>query len=223
MQPFKVQTPRQNLPTVGDVLGQMTLIAPAPSRVGGRRRWLCRCVCGAEKVVGQTQLRNGNTQSCGCLARQRASEANMTHGLYKNYLYKLWENIISRCFNSRHDSYANYGARGIKLWAPWRESFEAFRDGILTEIGERPSAGHSLDRPVNSADYCPGNIRWALPSVQGRNKRTNKLITADGKTLCLAEWVEVSGIGRDTINRRIRELGWTEERAVTQPLRPRRI
>ena len=31
-------------------------------------KWLCRCDCGAEKVVIGMNLRSGNTKSCGCLA-----------------------------------------------------------------------------------------------------------------------------------------------------------
>lgn len=30
-------------------------------------RWLCRCDCGNETVVGQTLLQKGKTKSCGCL------------------------------------------------------------------------------------------------------------------------------------------------------------
>jgi hypothetical protein len=41
---------------------------------GKRARWLCRCDCGAEKVISGKSLRNGGTQSCGCLSRELASQ-----------------------------------------------------------------------------------------------------------------------------------------------------
>lgn len=36
--------------------------------------WLCRCECGAEVVVLSNNLRTGNTKSCGCIAREAASQ-----------------------------------------------------------------------------------------------------------------------------------------------------
>ena len=41
-------------------------------------QWLCECSCKGhnEVVVGGVQLRNGNTKSCGCLARELAKERN---------------------------------------------------------------------------------------------------------------------------------------------------
>lgn len=35
--------------------------------------WKCRCDCGRELVVGQPELQNGDTRSCGCLQKDRAS------------------------------------------------------------------------------------------------------------------------------------------------------
>ena len=32
-------------------------------------RWLCKCECGAEKIVTGDNLRSGYTKSCGCLSR----------------------------------------------------------------------------------------------------------------------------------------------------------
>lgn len=37
--------------------------------------WRCKCDCGQETVVIATQLRQGKTQSCGCLQRERTSDA----------------------------------------------------------------------------------------------------------------------------------------------------
>ena len=40
-------------------------------------RWLCRCVCGAEKIVLGSNLLNGSTKSCGSTAcRIRPAEFN---------------------------------------------------------------------------------------------------------------------------------------------------
>ena len=38
--------------------------------------WTCRCDCGNEVVVSTSNLRSGNTKSCGCLQKDRASSAS---------------------------------------------------------------------------------------------------------------------------------------------------
>lgn len=37
--------------------------------------WNCRCDCGSNVTVAQTELQNGETQSCGCLQAERARQA----------------------------------------------------------------------------------------------------------------------------------------------------
>lgn len=39
-------------------------------------KWKCVCDCGNETIVSTCNLRNGNTKSCGCLQRERASGAS---------------------------------------------------------------------------------------------------------------------------------------------------
>jgi hypothetical protein len=50
----------------GERYGLLTVIAEAPKR-NQSRYYICRCDCGNETVVRAAQLRNGKTQSCGCL------------------------------------------------------------------------------------------------------------------------------------------------------------
>ena len=38
--------------------------------------WECKCDCGNKTIVRGTMLRQGNTQSCGCLQRDRVKVAN---------------------------------------------------------------------------------------------------------------------------------------------------
>jgi hypothetical protein len=37
-------------------------------------QWLCRCDCGTEKWIPGSSLRQGHTQSCGCLQQERGAE-----------------------------------------------------------------------------------------------------------------------------------------------------
>lgn len=51
---------------VGRRFGNLTVVEYAGKRAG-MHRWKCRCDCGNEAVVGQTNLQSGKTKSCGCL------------------------------------------------------------------------------------------------------------------------------------------------------------
>ena len=54
---------------------------------------------------------------------------------------------------------------------------------------------------------------------QMRNVRSNHLITHDGKTRCISEWVEITGIPKDTLRLRLGNSKWSVEKAMTTPVR----
>lgn len=54
---------------IGYRFGLLTVIDYAGKR-GGQHYWRCRCDCGNEVEVGQTNLQSGHTKSCGCLQRE---------------------------------------------------------------------------------------------------------------------------------------------------------
>lgn len=120
--------------------------------------------------------------------------------------------MLTRCTNPKADVFKWYGARGIKVCERW-----LLFDNFLADMGERP-AGLTLDRfPDNEGNYEPGNCRWATKRQQARNTRSSHLVTARGRTACIAEWADISGISNQTILSRIAD-GWDEAAAVTTPL-----
>lgn len=58
----------------GRVFGRLMALRHDGYTVGGVARWRCRCECGEVVTVSGAHLRNGTTQSCGCLARERSAE-----------------------------------------------------------------------------------------------------------------------------------------------------
>ena len=60
----------------GNLVVQYRVEAPK----GKPAKWHCICDCGNEIDVYGTYLRNGNTKSCGCLQRKRATESNIARG-----------------------------------------------------------------------------------------------------------------------------------------------
>jgi len=84
-------------------------------------------------------------------------------------------------------------------------------------MGECPGNEFSIERIDNDAGYFPDNCRWATAEDQARNTRRNVVLEFNGKALCVAEWVEITGIKSTTIRERLRR-GWTIEEALTTPV-----
>lgn len=198
--------------TVGSRWGRWTVLGTDELRPNYLK---CRCECGETGTVRVSSLKCGDSTSCGCRIRDVMRERSTVHGWYGTPEYKAWCSMKGRCSNPGVEQYKNYGARGISVCDRW-DVFENF----ITDMGERPSAKHSLDRIDNNGNYEPSNCRWATQSVQSNNKRTNRRITFDGRTLNLKQWCELLGVnyGR-TQDRMDSGVGFVE--AVTAPLKTR--
>lgn len=125
--------------------------------------------------------------------------------------YRAWASMLDRCYNEKCTGYANYGGRGVSVCDEWRSSYEAF----LAYLGRRPSPTHSIDRINVNGNYEPGNVRWATKTEQSRNRRGRTLVTIEGKTKCVAEWLELNSIAYVTFKKR-RKAGWDIIKAVTE-------
>lgn len=135
---------------------------------------------------------------------------NATHGLSKTSTFSIWRSMKQRCLNSKRKDFKNYGGRGITFCKRW-ESFELF----LEDMGERPE-GMSLERNDSNQNYEPSNCRWATPTEQARNRKSNVRYLWNGKEMCIAELSEISGIERKTLEYRLR-IGWPLDKAMLQP------
>lgn len=183
-------------------------------------RMMRACVqCGATFTTRLCDIAKGYGKYCGrsCSHEGRVQHGAARHDHRTTTEYRIWTGIKTRCLNTADHNYQRYGAQGIAICDRWANSFAAF----LADVGPRPSLDHSIDRIDGKGNYEPGNCRWATRDEQGRNRRNNTLLTANGETRCLAEWAEVTGVGRSTIMRRLK-LGWSVERAVLAPLRGNR-
>lgn len=124
----------------------------------------------------------------------------------------------SRCHNPKASKYEYYGARGIVVCDEWRNDFEAF----LRFMGLRPSPKHSIERDKGDVGYEPGNCRWATKIEQANNRRNNRMLTFNGRTMSMADWARELGIGRATLKMRLKS-GWSVEETLSlSPSRTRR-
>ena len=137
-----------------------------------------------------------------------------THGHIRNGkrsgTYNTWRGMIERCRNPKSGSYSRYGAMGISVCERW-ETFEAF----LEDMGERPE-GHTIERKNNKLGYYPENCRWATSLDQQNNKKSNVLVTIDGRTDTIANWSRhFKAVPISTTHSR-RKYGWTPLDALTK-------
>lgn len=197
----------------GQKIGRLTVVERGPNTGQGRAQWLCRCACGSEKLVKAENLSGGHTKSCGCLGneqrRMNANSRSLTPKERKlSPTKRTWEAMIRRCTDPKMPNFHKYGGRGITVCDRWRHSFSDF----IADMGEKPD-GMSLDRVDNQGHYTAENCRWATPEEQSNNRRGNRFITHEGRTLTVAQWSRETGIKHCTILQRLKK-GWEVSRVL---------
>jgi len=171
--------------------------------------WDCLCDCGEHTLVPSSRLREKKTRSCGCLAKENKS--NLTHGMSGTPTHRIWKSMLLRTRSNYPTSFKNYKGRGIDVCDRWLK-FENF----YKDMGPRPK-GKEIDRRDNNKGYYPDNCRWVSRTINSRNKRSNKIISFNGKSQCLSEWAEEIGMNPTILGKRFLR-GWSPEEALTIPL-----
>lgn len=82
----------------------------------------------------------------------------------RNPEYITWLSMLWRCKNPKGRDYKTYGSRGIEV------KYQNFYE-FLSDVGDRPSKGYSVDRINNNGHYEVGNCRWATATQQRANRR----------------------------------------------------
>lgn len=201
---------KQTTEITNNKYGKLRAIKKVESRKG-REYWLFRCDCGNEKVIRKSHVTSGATLSCGCLNK----EAITKHGIgnKNNKIYRLWEGIKRRAFNSNYSQYKDYGGRGITMCEEWAENPLCFYNWCI-QNGYKE--GLEIDRIDNNKGYSPDNCRFTDRFTQSRNKRSNVVIECNGIKKCLMDWAIDKGIKYDTLRSRIFTYKWDIERALNE-------
>ena len=159
---------------------RMRVLSFSHSNKHQQRCFICQCDCGKIKTVPGGDLLSGRIQSCGCLAKERVSEAasgeknfNYIHGGSGTKLHRLWRGMHERCSGPKHISFPFYGKKGIGVCPAWR-TFGVFREWAERN-GYKP--GLSIDRKKTEKNYSPENCEWITRSentARGNKNRRSK-------------------------------------------------
>lgn len=129
--------------------------------------------------------------------------------MFGTKVHGVWAAMIRRCQNKNSDGYRYYGGRGITVCNEWKDA-SVF---IKWALDNGYKDGLKIDRINNNGMYEPSNCRFITHKENCRNRRSSHLITINGVTKSLIEWVEFSGIGLSTIKHRIKR-GISSERLL---------
>lgn len=156
----------------------------------------CQCGCGQlAPIAKKTKHSIGHIK--GQPTKRIWGHGAVTHGGRQTPEFIAWCSMKRRTSTSAKNT-KWYSERGIVVCAGWRNDFLLFR----ADVGARPTPEHSIDRKDNDGNYScgkceqcvaegwPMNARWATPTQQSRNQRSNRMITFQGETLCAAEWAQ---------------------------------
>lgn len=123
-----------------------------------------------------------------------------------------WLGLKARCDNPRKRDYHNYGGRGITYETHW-STFENF----LRDMGQPPTADHTIERIDSNGPYSKANCRWATRTEQNRNRSMNRNLEFNGETMIISEWAERLGVNARLLRVRLNR-GWTVERTLSTPV-----
>lgn len=150
------------------VLSKTTFLDKRDGKIyNSKKRYvLARCKCGIIKEQIFNSLTSGKAKECHSCANAKTS---LVHGKVNTREYWAWVSMRTRCYSPKFIGFKNWGGRGIKVCNRWlgENGFINF----YSDMGQKPTLKHSLDRIDNNGDYEPGNCRWATRKQQNLNKR----------------------------------------------------
>ena len=128
----------------------------------------------------------------------------------KSKLYRMWDNMMTRCYRRSYTGYHRYGGRGITVCDEWR-TFAGFKQWALKN-GYREDL--QIDRRDVNCSYCPENCRFVTPKRQARNKRNTVYIEFGGVRATLIDFCDLFLVPYKTAHRRLKK-GWPIVRVLS--------
>lgn len=172
----------------------------------------CKCACGGYKSIRVDSLLNGESKSCGCLARELTSERFKgkfkADAVTRHPLYKVYTGMINRCYNKKSPDYKWYGNKGVVVdprWLSPKRDITGFLN-FLADMEEDYEKGLELERLDVDGNYSSENCKWVTRRSQLQNTTRNRLVEGYGIKLTVTEWGEFLGFSGKLLDDRINHL-----------------
>lgn len=188
---------------IGDVVGIYTIIEVMNYKdSGGKALYKGQCnECGFKRVARLYDLKR--SKKCthiridGEIAFNRVDWADQR-------LRCIFDGMKRRCYDISCKAYRWYGKKGIKICDEWMDNPLKFQEWALQN-----GYGNSLtiDRINSDDNYCPENCRWVEKEINSKYTSRTSLINVDGVVHSGSDWAKTIGIGRDAVNRYVRQYG----------------
>lgn len=189
---------------IGSVFGRLCVTQHAGVTPRGKHYWYALCECGKTVLVARNELSNGDTSSCGCLHKELLIKRNKSStDPWRQAHRREYNSYISarrRCLEPTDKDYHRYGAVGITFHEPWAKSFQLF----VEHIGPRP-LGTTIDRIDVTRGYVPGNVRWASPKEQAKNRRSTVWVVLRGERMSLIEAARALGVTGEAVKAHLKK------------------
>lgn len=184
---------------------------------GSKALYLCSCGNVVEKLINK--VKRGSTKSCGCYSLDNPSR--YVHGLSNNPLYKIFTNIVLRCYNKNHSSYKNYGGKGVFICDKWLKNPNLFIEWALLNGWEK---GMEIDKDIKcnlmgitTKYYSEETCSVVTRKENLNNKETSSYVFYLGEKKTVAEWANYFKIPDRVIDYRIKKK-WDLEKVFSIPV-----
>lgn len=163
--------------------------------------------CGKVRCLNERDATK-NSGLCKSCSHKGNRNGRNTHGMYGTRIYRIWANMKARCNNKNDYHYKNYGARGIKICDEWLQDFRNFYNWAINN-GYRDDL--TIDRINVNGNYEPSNCKWSTMLEQSKNRRASHLVTYNGETKNLKDWIRILKLNNSIVYKKLKEGKSIEE------------
>lgn len=207
---------KRGVDITGKRYGRWTVISRVIDH-NNKTKWQCKCDCGNYGFVSRNVLgKKGKSQSCGCLGRKQKSKyVNPSlyppaHGLSTCKFYSIKTPLIHKCYNEKHPTFKQFGAKGITVCDLWRNGVKDMHEWAIENGWED---GDILVLKENEKEFNPTST-IILKNFEYRSsigQKGGEQITFKGETHSITKWAEIMNVNRTSLTNKLKNCPSIEE------------